>query len=253
MFCKKSYVFGLAAILLVLLTSVSFAEQIGDDYFGTSDLYGVYITDADGSISYLWFWTESAREMIMGDLTEPGTNVMGIPEGGIPIGKYPLNPPEKKDLAPSKFFNTPSPDSKFMVAISCSGKAPEKSLKDSIIDQASNYNQIRFVNDVELCAADNYIGACGDYILNVKCYEIVPPTDNEGTFFPFGGIANSHSKVHDDMDICSMWYYCDRWYGRYGENFSGITDCEDLSEELDIALGSCAVPESFAGGYKQLR
>ena len=271
---KISFIVGVMVLTFLWIVPISFAEQSGDEYYGTSDVYGVYITAPDGTISYIWFWTEDARKMIMGDLTAPGTDVMGIPEGGIPIGKYPLDGPEKDSTVfslPTPLSPDPAPDGpengnggddnegeeddpipapKYMAVISCSGTAPGKSVKESIIEQGSKYNQIRYVEDIDQCSPNLYAGTCGDYILNVKCYEIVPLSDNEGTFFPYGGYF-SGSKVHENTGICSMWYYCDQWYKRYSENYSGVTPCAQINEELEIAKGNCAVQESFAGGFKQ--
>lgn len=78
---KKYLILFSAAIIaaLVLCTAV-FADRNGNAEYCYQDSYGCYVLDDannEGSPTYLWFWSESARKQIMGDLTEPYENVIG--------------------------------------------------------------------------------------------------------------------------------------------------------------------------------
>ena len=75
---KKSILFLLCVLLFGIVSAAS-ADQWGDELYGFSDQYGVYVHGLDGESIYIWFWSEWARQSIMGDLTAPGDHVMERP------------------------------------------------------------------------------------------------------------------------------------------------------------------------------
>lgn len=72
---KVTLLSGLMMLILLLTVPVS-ADQDGNAKWCNIDQYGCYETEADGSTYYIMFWSESARQAIMGNLTAPYTNVV---------------------------------------------------------------------------------------------------------------------------------------------------------------------------------
>lgn len=72
---KKVFLF-LSVVLAVLFSSAAYADQEGNSKWCNVDQYGCYETEADGSTYYIMFWSEAARQAIMGNLTAPYTNVV---------------------------------------------------------------------------------------------------------------------------------------------------------------------------------
>ena len=99
---KKAFLLVLLCILIFGAVSAVSADQYGEEQYGFSDRYGVYVYDIDGNQIYLWFWSEWARQQIMGDLTAPGDHVMERPASA-PDGKFSLGfaKPESKAAAAS--------------------------------------------------------------------------------------------------------------------------------------------------------
>ena len=87
---NKLFVVLFAMLLLAVLSVSVYADQDGKDRYCTKDSYGCWVTNEDGvSKDYIMFWTEEARQYIMGDLTRPYTNVVG-PEPESKTDKLPL-------------------------------------------------------------------------------------------------------------------------------------------------------------------
>ncbi len=121
---KKSILFLLCVLLFGIVSAAS-ADQWGDELYGFSDQYGVYVHGLDGESVYIWFWSEWARQSIMGDLTAPADHVMERP-ASVPDGKYNLGfaIPEVNagEATPVKGTVNPTPTSaplNFMVVCFC--------------------------------------------------------------------------------------------------------------------------------------
>ncbi len=56
----------LIAALSVLSVSAAYYDQNGNAYWCNTDSYGCWITAEDGAHEYIMFWSEAAREYIMG-------------------------------------------------------------------------------------------------------------------------------------------------------------------------------------------
>ncbi len=71
----------LTALLVTLLLSCPavFAEQDGNSCWCNTDQYGCWITNDDGSTMYLMFWSEYARQYIMGSHSRPNEMVVPFP------------------------------------------------------------------------------------------------------------------------------------------------------------------------------
>ena len=93
---KRTFFFILLILLSLLLVIPVTADQEGNANWCNIDEYGCYETSDDGSIYYIMFWSEPARQRIMGNLTAPYTNVvdycnncytgkMGMGDGEDPI------------------------------------------------------------------------------------------------------------------------------------------------------------------------
>ena len=67
-----------AVILLGIFTAV-FADQNGRACWCNIDKYGCWVTAEDGGKSYIMFWTEEARQYIMGTLSAPYELVVSHP------------------------------------------------------------------------------------------------------------------------------------------------------------------------------
>ncbi len=61
----------LIAALSVLSVSAAYYDQNGNAYWCNTDSYGCWIIAEDGAHEYIMFWSEAAREYIMG----PGSDV----------------------------------------------------------------------------------------------------------------------------------------------------------------------------------
>lgn len=72
---KKAFLF-LSFVLIFLLSAAAYADQEGNAKWCNMDEYGCYETGEDGSTYYIMFWSEAARQRIMGNLTAPYTNVV---------------------------------------------------------------------------------------------------------------------------------------------------------------------------------
>ena len=59
-------------------------DQMGNKYWCNSDSYGCWVTSENGEHEYIMFWSESARDTIMGPDskaplgTNPGTSELGL-------------------------------------------------------------------------------------------------------------------------------------------------------------------------------
>lgn len=73
---KKVTLLSCLMMLILLLTVPVSADQDGNSTWCSMDEYGCYETDEDGSTFYIMFWSEAARQKIMGNLTAPYTNVV---------------------------------------------------------------------------------------------------------------------------------------------------------------------------------
>ncbi len=83
-YMKKAVLFILVVLIAALsVMSVSAApragyyDQVGNKHWCNSDSYGCWVAGEDGGKDYIMFWSESAREAIMG------------PNSGAPIGTLP--------------------------------------------------------------------------------------------------------------------------------------------------------------------
>lgn len=65
-----------AALMFLALAAAVSADQDGNANWCNMDKYGCYNTEADGSKSYIYFWSEEARAYFMGGSTAPYTNVV---------------------------------------------------------------------------------------------------------------------------------------------------------------------------------
>ena len=88
---KKSLILFFVLIIAALsVLSVSAAprdryyDQMGNKYWCNSDSYGCWVTGENGEHEYIMFWSESARDAIMGPGskaplgTNPGTSELGL-------------------------------------------------------------------------------------------------------------------------------------------------------------------------------
>ncbi len=88
---KKIYIISLVVLIAALsVMSVSAApragyyDQVGNKHWCNSDSYGCWVAGEDGGKDYIMFWSESAREAIMGPNsnapigTLPGTSEMNL-------------------------------------------------------------------------------------------------------------------------------------------------------------------------------
>ena len=87
---KKITTVILAMLLLTLSVLAASADQEGNARWCNIDKDGCYLIEADGSISYMYFWTEAARLHYMGDKTAPYTNV--VPRYYSSDNRHPLEP-----------------------------------------------------------------------------------------------------------------------------------------------------------------
>ena len=64
------------AALSVLSASAAYYDQMGNKLWCNSDSYGCWVTGEDGEQVYIMFWSESARDYIMGPGSDAplGTN-----------------------------------------------------------------------------------------------------------------------------------------------------------------------------------
>ena len=75
---KKSLVLLLVVVIAALSVMAVSADQMGGKHWCNSDSYGCWVTGDDGEQIYIMFWSESARDYIMG----PGSNApLGINPG----------------------------------------------------------------------------------------------------------------------------------------------------------------------------
>ncbi len=75
---KKISLFLWLLSAVLLLSSAAYADQDGNAKWCSMDQYGCYETNTDGSTYYIMFWSDAARQRIMGNLTAPYTNVESI-------------------------------------------------------------------------------------------------------------------------------------------------------------------------------
>ncbi len=88
---KKSFVLIfvlICAVLSVLSVSASprdrYYDQLGNKHWCNSDSYGCWVTGENGEHEYIMFWSESARDAIMGPGskapigTNPGASELGL-------------------------------------------------------------------------------------------------------------------------------------------------------------------------------
>lgn len=73
---KYIFLFLLVTVIFLALAAAVSADQDGNANWCNMDEYGCYNTEADGSKSYIYFWSEEARAYFMGDSTAPYTNVV---------------------------------------------------------------------------------------------------------------------------------------------------------------------------------
>ena len=85
MFKKILWIVFMAALFLG--TAAASAEQNGNSCWCNIDQYGCRVTDEDGATSYIMFWSEEARQYIMGTNSAPYKLVVTHP--GI-TGSFPL-------------------------------------------------------------------------------------------------------------------------------------------------------------------
>ena len=109
---KKIVLFTVILLSLPLCFSVVFAEQNGNTCWCNTDQYGCWITNDDGSTMYLMFWSEYARQYIMGSHSDPYEMVVTFP-GYYGIYKIPCGSPAPAVVSASKPMkqNTNDPDS----------------------------------------------------------------------------------------------------------------------------------------------
>ncbi len=83
---KSLWIIVFAFILLVTFAAAS-ADQDGRNCWCNIDDYGCWITDEDGGTIYIMFWSEEARQYIMGAGSPPYKNVVTHPgsTGILPI------------------------------------------------------------------------------------------------------------------------------------------------------------------------
>lgn len=79
-----------AMLLLALSVLTASADQEGNARWCNIDNDGCYLIEADGSHSYMYFWSEAARKHYMGDITKPYENV--VTRYYSTDGKHPLEP-----------------------------------------------------------------------------------------------------------------------------------------------------------------
>ncbi len=74
----KKYLFMVLLVTMIFfaLAAAVSADQDGNANWCNIDKYGCYNTEADGSKSYIYFWSEEARAYFMGGSTAPYTNVV---------------------------------------------------------------------------------------------------------------------------------------------------------------------------------
>ena len=82
---KKSLVVLFVLIIAALSVMAVSADQVGNKHWCNSDSYGCWVTDDDGGQMYIMFWSEAARDYIMG----PGSNApLGTKSGTSKLGMF---------------------------------------------------------------------------------------------------------------------------------------------------------------------
>ena len=89
-----------AMLLLALSVLTASADQEGNARWCNIDNDGCYLIEADGSHSYMYFWSEAARKHYMGDITKPYENV--VTRYYSKDGKHPLDAAPKETRTAGK-------------------------------------------------------------------------------------------------------------------------------------------------------
>ena len=76
---KTLWIVLLTAGILAGTFAAVFADQNGRACWCNSDNYGCWVTAEDGGKSYIMFWSEEARQYVMGPLSAPYTLVVSHP------------------------------------------------------------------------------------------------------------------------------------------------------------------------------
>ena len=76
---KTLWIVLLTAVILSGTFAAVFADQNGHACWCNSDNYGCWVTAEDGGKSYIMFWSEEARQYVMGPLSAPYKLVVSHP------------------------------------------------------------------------------------------------------------------------------------------------------------------------------